>query len=159
MQRRFTTAIIYIIVLVSLPQVSRADTVVNLGSGHTIVLALRGGRLIGTNAGEFGGAIEWEATGTSARTMILRCNPVAFVTAPSGVFAVEGLAHLSISRGRLLKLVRSGGTWKVKDVVDLGAAPKSVALVGSETLRIVTTDGVTEVNLKKMMATRSSTNK
>lgn len=123
-----------------------------------IVLPLQGGRLIGTNLGEFGGAIAWETTGASERTVILKGNPVAFVTSPSGVFAAEGLAHLIISRGRLLKLIRLGEKWDVKDVVDLGAAPQAVTLVGPTTLFIVTTKGVVEVDLDKMVATPLFTN-
>ena len=124
-----------------------------------IVLPLQDGRLIGMNQGEFGGAIAWEATGASERMVILQGNPVAFVTSPSGVFVAEGLAHLSLSQGRLLQLIWAGERWNVKNVVDLGAAPQAVTLVGPTTLLIVTTDGVTEVDLDKRVAIPVFTNK
>src|SRR5438034_3675713 len=40
------------------------------GRGGPITLQMQGGRLIVTNRGEFGGALEWEPTGSSRRELI-----------------------------------------------------------------------------------------
>ncbi len=128
------------------------------GRGGPITLQMQGGRLIGTNRGEFGGALEWEPAGSSRRELILRGNPVAFVASPAGLFLAEGLAHLTISRGRLFKLGQTGGQWTAVQVVDLGEAPDAVRLVGPTTLLVLTTSGVTQVDLAKQAATILFTN-
>jgi hypothetical protein len=134
-------------------QIQRART----KSGE-IVLTHRDGRFIGTNRGEWGGMIEWEPSESSIRTVLLQGNPVAFLTSPIGVFAAEGLGHGLLNRGRVVKFERSGEEWKVENVLDLGAAPQAVRLVGSTALLIATNVGVTEVNLEKMTAAPLFTN-
>jgi hypothetical protein len=138
-------------------QLAESGTAVQIERAQTrpgsIALSVQGGRLIGTNRGEFGGALEWEPTGVSRRTLILTGNPVAFVASPAGLFLAEGLAHLSITRGRLLELERTDAKWTAKHVVGLGEAPEAVTVVGPTTLLVLTTSSVTEVDLVKKAAT------
>src|SRR2546428_9232827 len=68
-------------------------------------------------------------------------------------------ANLSpVSRGRLFKLGQTGGQWTAVQVVDLGEAPDAVRLVGPTTLLVLTTSGVTQVDLAKQAATILFTN-
>jgi len=123
-----------------------------------ISLSLAGGRLIGTNRGEWGGVLEWEPKGTSRRTVVLKGNPVAFVSSTHGVFLAEGLAHGGMPRGQLLEFIPAGGTWTAQQIIDFRDAPRVVALVGPATLLVQTMKSVMEIDLGKRIATTLFTN-
>jgi len=116
-----------------------------------ITLETTGGRLIGTNHGEFGGTVEWQHSRSSRRSLIINDNPVAFVASEHGIILVAGLAHLGVRRGHLLKLSRSGDeSWLASEVLDLGTAPNAAQLVEKDRLLIATTTGVALVDLRTM---------
>jgi hypothetical protein len=79
----------------------------------------------------------WEATKTSEQTVILGgCNPIAFVSSPFGVFVAEGLAHMCMNNGRLLRLERSGKTWRITGELDLEGQPRSITFIEPRYLHI-----------------------
>jgi hypothetical protein len=123
-----------------------------------ISLSFPHGRLVGTDHGEFGGALEWEPAGTSRKVVVLKGNPVAFVSSTHGVFLAEGLAHGGMRRGQLLELLPASATWIAQRVIDFRDAPLAVALVGPATLLVRTTESMMEVDLRKRVATTLFTN-
>jgi len=80
------------------------------------------GWLIGFNQGEFGRALYWfDRTGQS-RYKISNHQVVAFFRSSDGILAIEGLAHLSSSRGSIIRL-RKSKRWQAEKVTLLPEAP------------------------------------
>ena len=50
------------------------------------------------------------------------------VTTRHGIFAVEGLAHLSMTQGSMIQLIRESGKWTFKTVAALPQAAEAVAV-------------------------------
>ena len=117
-----------------------------------ISLTVKDGRLVASNLGECGGAIEWEPLLGPKTTVIKDVNPVAFISTEQGVFDAEGIAHLSLNEGRLLKLSQSDGAWTATEVLDLGMAPKAVVVIG-EKVTVIGARGDLSVDLNKMSIT------
>ena len=91
------------------------------------VVALNGGKLLGTNYGEFGGDVRWITTQRDT-TVLVGDNLVQFLTHGDSVYVLTGLAHLSSSTGELWRLSRRDKTWRVERLVDLQDAPQTAML-------------------------------
>lgn len=116
-----------------------------------IKLSLPDGELIGINHGEFGGRIEWIGQDGVRRVLVPDGNPVAFTIRGDDVFAATGLSHMGIESGEIIKLHRvHDGTWQVSTVMDLGEAPDAGTRIGDATWILLTTNGVTRVDLHKL---------
>jgi len=120
-----------------------------------IRLALSDGELIGTNHGEFGGRIEWAGRDTARRVLVPDNNPVALTRRGDDVFVATGLAHMSNNSGKIIKLHRAGGgLWQVSTVIDLGEAPSAATRIDDVTWMVLTTNGVTKIDLSKLTKER-----
>lgn len=109
------------------------------------------GELIGINHGEFGGRIEWIGQDAVRRVLVPDKNPVAFTIRGDDVFVATGLAHMGIDSGEIIKLHRvRSGTWQVSTVMDLGEAPNAGTRISDVAWILLTTNGVTKVNLLKL---------
>lgn len=118
-------------------------------------LVLANGTLVGVNKGEFGGAIEWHAQATKTVTIVAKDNPVAFVAKGARVFALAGLAHLTMDEGHILELKQTtGGKWSSKKVLDLDAAPDAVLTLAGGDILVLTTRGLVRVNLDTLAKRR-----
>jgi hypothetical protein len=117
---------------------------------NKIRLAMPDGELIGTNHGEFGGKIEWAGRDATRQVVVPDKNPVAFAVRGDDVFVATGLAHLSSNVGEIIKLNRArGGAWQASTVMDLGHAPTAGFQVDNDVWMVLTTNGITKVNLSK----------
>lgn len=119
-------------------------------SKDRISIAVEGGTLMAINKGEWGGTVLFRPTGSKKETVVSRDQVVAFVRLPDGLYAVEGLAHLSMSRGSILRLERTkgGAGWKTARVVKLPAAPYAATIRRDGTLIITLSDGVVAYEAK-----------
>lgn len=114
-------------------------------------LSLPDGQLIGTNHGEFGGKIEWIGLDAVRRVVIPDKNPIAFTIRGDDVFVATGLAHLSQDSGEIIRLRRvRGGAWQASTVISVGEAPNAAVRVDSATWMLLTTNGVTKIDLSKL---------
>lgn len=104
-----------------------------------ISLTVNDGRFIASNLGEWGGSVEWQPLLRAKTTVIKDVNPVAFISTDRGIFVAEGIAHLSLNKGRLLKLSKSEGAWTESEALDLGMAPSAVVVTGEQVTVIGTT--------------------
>ncbi len=120
--------------------------------------------LVGNDLGEFGGAL-WRETPGGARDTIRVSgrdtstfhanNLLTFVRRGDQVFALVGLAHLSLNAGELLYLSRAtGGRWEARSVLDLRSAPMAVARVADDTILVATLDSLLTVALDPAKPTR-----
>jgi hypothetical protein len=118
-----------------------------------------GGRLVGTDRGEFGGSVDWVSDAGDQRLQLLETNPVAFTLYRGDVYIASGLSHLGVEYGTIHRLHRQGpGRWQIDKVLDLGEAP-GAALAKNETWTLATGTGVVNVDLRTLALTRVHTNR
>ncbi len=106
------------------------------------------GWIIGFNAGEWGGGLWWYSPDGKRRYKISDVQVVGFFKTDAGLFALEGIAHMSISRGQIVKLVKGApGRWMSSRFVDLGGAPEVGVVAPDGLLTVATHDRLLRVNL------------
>ena len=82
------------------------------------------GWLLWVNHGEWGGRVEWFSPDGTRHYKVSNDQIAAYAKTPHGLFAVQGLAHLGMSQGTLLKLTQNAANkWEAKTIVDLKDAP------------------------------------
>jgi hypothetical protein len=120
--------------------------------------------LVGNDIGEFGGAL-WRETRQGTHDTIRISgrdtsafhadNLRAFVRRGDQVFALVGVAHLSLDVGELIYLSRAtGGRWEGRSVLDLRGAPMAVTRVSDDTILVLTLDSLLAVALDPTKPTR-----
>jgi hypothetical protein len=92
--------------------------------------AVDDGWLIAFNQGEFGGALYWFSVDGKRSYKISDHQVVDFYTLSDGIYAIEGLAHMGISEGSLIRIARPqrDKTWTVATVLKLPAAPYAISV-------------------------------
>jgi hypothetical protein len=106
------------------------------------------GWIIGFNAGEWGGALWWYAPDGKRRYKISQDQIIGFFKTDAGVFALEGIAHLNLSRGQIVRPQKGAdGRWTSSHHVDLGGAPETALLDSKGLLTVATHERLLRVNL------------
>jgi hypothetical protein len=99
--------------------------------GHAFV-EVDDGWLIGFNEGEFGAALFWFDKKGKHHYKISDHQIVDFITLDDGIYAIEGLAHLGVSKGSVIQILReNAGTrthWQAHTITKLPFAPETVSL-------------------------------
>jgi hypothetical protein len=105
------------------------------------------GWLVGFNEGEFGGALYWFSRDGKRSYPISDDQIVDFFSLAGDIYAIEGLAHLSASRGSILRISRpkAGAPWRAQSVVALPYAPYAVAVRRDGTAMITLSDSLVAV--------------
>jgi len=119
-------------------------------AGRRHVLAVEDGYLVGFDAGEFGGGAWWfSSKGERRQKLSLRAadyfpeNVHAFATLGKDVLAFEGLTHMLMNHGRIVRLHRgSDGDWHASLLTNLSACPRAVLPLPEKTWLFATTAGV-----------------
>lgn len=111
-------------------------------------LKIKNGWLIGTDMGEFGGSLHWFSSDGKQSYKISDDHVKAFYNTKAGILAIEGLAHLTISEGKVIKIEDdSTGKWESKEFVDLKASPEVVVQEKDGSLLIATTDRLVRISM------------
>ena len=122
------------------------------------------GLIIGDDAGEFGGAIWW--SGGNGRRDTLRVegrdtttfaadNLHGFLRRRGGLYALVGLAHLTLDGGELLYLSQDrAARWHARHVMTLSGSPEAFTLVGSDSALVLTSDSLSELKFDSIAPTR-----
>jgi hypothetical protein len=110
--------------------------------------AVEDGWLVGFNEGEFGGALYWFSRDGKHSYPISNDQIVDFFSLADGIYAIEGLAHLSGSRGSILRITRpkEGAPWRAQSVVALPYAPYAVAVRRDGIALITLSDSLVSVD-------------
>jgi hypothetical protein len=121
----------------------------------TVVHAVPGGYLVGYDRGEFGGGLFWfSADGrkharlappAAARAKWFPENVHAIAAHDGTYFVFQGVSHLSLRLGRVLKVRPSRNRWVVAVLVALDATPEVVLEERSGNWLVASTDGVSRV--------------
>ena len=122
------------------------------------------GVIAGNDLGEFGGAIWW--SGRSGRRDTLDVedrdsstfaadNVHGFLRRRGSLYALVGLAHLTLDAGELLYLSQdSAGRWHARHVMSLGGSPEAYALMGSDSALVLLSDSLLAVKFDPVAPTR-----
>jgi len=121
----------------------------------SVVHAVSGGYLVGYDHGEFGGGLYWFSADGRRHA---RLAPPAHVHSdwfPENVHAIsehngsffvfQGVSHLSLRMGRVLKVRPSNNGWRVAVLVVLDATPEVVVEEPSGSWLMASTDGVSRI--------------
>src|SRR5262249_8549827 len=118
--------------------------------GATAYCAVDDGWLVGYDHGEFGGALFWFSTDGAQHEKISDHQIVDFLPGKDGVLAIEGVAHMSISAGSLLRIARPapGWHWVAATLTTLPAAPRAVVRRADGTLLVVLSDAIVSLDAR-----------
>lgn len=110
--------------------------------------AVDDGWLVGFNDGEFGAALYWFSIDGKRNYKVSDHQVVDFYSLKDGLYAIEGLAHLTTSRGSVIRIARSkpGAQWRATTVVELPFAPYSVSVRRDGTALITLSDAVVSLD-------------
>jgi hypothetical protein len=101
------------------------------------------GWLVASDKGEFGDALYWFDETGKIRQKISDHHVVAFFPSDDGVLAVEGLTHLSTSRGSIVRLTRTG-QWETQRVTLLPEAPITGVMFRDRRLLLILSNSLAE---------------
>jgi hypothetical protein len=118
-------------------------------AGRRISVKVDDGWIVGFNAGEWGGWLWWFSPDGSRRYKIASdCWVNEFVATDAGLLVVEGLAHMGVNRGGIVRLTRKDdGRWHSEAFVALNEKASCVAKDADGTLLVATWRRLLRVNL------------
>jgi hypothetical protein len=116
-------------------------------SGAKRFAAVDDGWLVGFNYGEFGAALYWFGPDGQRHYKISDHQIVAFFSRADGVYAIEGLSHLVMSCGSIIRITRptSAAHWQARRFVKLPSAPETIAARRDGTLLVTLNDSLVSV--------------
>jgi hypothetical protein len=123
--------------------------------GASAFIPVDDGWLVGFNEGEFGAALYWFSRDGKANYKISDHQVVDFFSLSDGVYAIEGLAHLGLSTGSVIRIARPdpGARWQAALAVKLTAAPCAVAVRKDGTVLIVLSDSLVSLGADRKVRT------
>lgn len=105
------------------------------------------GWLISFNQGEFGAALYWFSRDGNRNYKVSDHQVVDFCSLPDGLHAIEGLAHLSMSQGSIIRIARPqpNAPWQATTVLKLPFAPYAVSVCRDGTMFVTLSDSLISV--------------
>jgi hypothetical protein len=129
---------------------TQGDKTPSPGKTNVYAAKVEDGWIVGFNAGEFGASLWWFAPDGKKWYRISNDQVCGFLQTPQGVIALEGLAHLGIDRGKIIRLSRGpNGKWKSELFGDLGQSPRAATFDQRGALVVVTSKRLLRVRLDK----------
>jgi hypothetical protein len=102
-------------------------------AGNIHVEPYEKGWLIGSDAGEWGGKLQWVSEDASTRKDLLKDNIRGILRVGTKTFVLSGMAHLDVDNGFLYEVVNG----EVRLVEDFKTQPQTFALEGPDSVVIV----------------------
>jgi HEAT repeat protein len=98
-------------------------------------LQFSGGKLDGTNHGEFGGTLTWKSLDRNAKSeIIFRDDVVGMANDGDGAMVLFGLAHMGLAYGYVLRVIRtSDNHWGISEAARLPAEGEALTIVAPGT--------------------------
>jgi hypothetical protein len=103
------------------------------------------------NRGEFGAAVYWFNEDGTVDRKLSDHHIKRFFYDEDRIFAIEGIAHLSRSRGSIVEIVKKDGEWECETFIDLLNAPAAIAKTSSSDYVIATSDTLLRANLNRQV--------
>jgi hypothetical protein len=124
-------------------------------AGGFAVQKVDDGWLVGFNDGEFGAALYWFSGNGQMKYKISDDQVVDFIAMPHGIIAIQGLAHLSMSQGSLIRIARDSDRkrWRSTTVQKLTEAPEAFVRLTDGTLIIILSDSLVSLSPQNKLTT------
>lgn len=121
--------------------------------GKRSVIQVEDGYLVGFYRGEWGGNLYWFSKDGKDKYEISGHEIVQFIKRDGKIYAIEGLAHLSMSQGSIIEMEKNNGKWTTKEYLKLPSAPDAVQLDNKKNFVIVTSSSLFSIDTKANMDT------
>jgi hypothetical protein len=115
------------------------------------VLRVPDGWIAAYNRGEFGAAVYWFSPDGIKKRKLSDHQINQFMCDGDRIFAVEGLAHLELSEGSMIEILKEKNSWKVIEFLPLPGAGQAIAQIGSGDYLVLTSEMLLRVNLEREM--------
>jgi len=121
-----------------------------IGSLHpaTSFAAVDDGWLIGCNGGEWGGQLYWFSKDGERNYRISNHRIVDFFFLPDGLYAIEGLAHMVMSEGSVIRIARPrpDARWEATTATKLPFAPDAISVRRDGTMLLTLSDSLVSIS-------------
>lgn len=114
-------------------------------AGTQVNQKIDNGWLVGYDRGEWGGFLYWFSNDGSEHVLITEGNIKDIFIIGGQIYVIEGLAHLTMSKGQIFKIKNTGSSFKVEKFVDLAYAPESAVVIPNDEILIVTSNDLIKV--------------
>jgi hypothetical protein len=111
------------------------------------------GYLIGFNGGEWRGHLYWFANDGKNYYEISDDQIVQFIKRNGQIYAIQGLAHLGISEGSIIKIEKKDGKWAAKEYLKLPKAPYCFSVDSEKDFIVLTSNNLLKVDSSKSIKT------
>jgi hypothetical protein len=117
--------------------------------GKRSILKVVDGYLVGFNRGEWGGSLYWFSDDGAKRYKISNDQIVQFKKRDNKIYAIEGLAHMSLSEGSIIEIKKENEKWTSFVYQKLPTAPDAIELDSKNNFIIVTSSSLLSVDINK----------
>jgi hypothetical protein len=121
--------------------------------GKRSVVKVVDGYLVAFWRGEFGGYLYWFSDNGITRKLISPAMIVQFLKRDNKIYAIEGLAHMSISEGSIVEIKKVNDSWTTSEYLTLPFAPYAARLDTKNNFIIVTSDDLLSVDINRNVDT------
>lgn len=121
--------------------------------GSRSILKVDDGYLVGFWRGEWGGCLYWFGSNGKQRYQVSSDMVVQFLERSKKYYAIEGLAHLSMSDGSIIEIEKVNGKWTTKEYLKLPFAPYAANIDSKNNFIIITSDNFLSVDINKRVDT------
>ena len=121
--------------------------------GRRSFLKVDDGYLVAFYKGEFGGSVYWFSADGLNRLPLSYKGVRQFFQRDNKIYAIEGLAHLSISEGSIIELYKTGGNWKDSLYITMPNAPYVAAIDDSDNIIVITSHGLYSIDRNRKIET------
>jgi len=120
---------------------SKNSNMINIAAplaGIIDYLEVEDGYLIGFNRGEWGGELYWFSKDGKKRYEISKRQIVQFIKRDNKIYAIEGLAHLTMTGGSIIEIEKQKRKWVAKEFLKLPTTPEAIQLDSKGNFIVVT---------------------
>lgn len=118
-------------------------------AGKISLLEVEDGYLIGFYRGEWGGYLYWFSRDGKHHYLISNDEIVQFIKRNGINYAIQGLAHLSMSEGSIIEIEKQSDKWIAKEYLQLPTAPEAIGLDANNNFIVITSKSLLKINNDK----------
>lgn len=127
-------------------------------AGLIDAVQVKNGYLVSFNKGEFGGGMYWYSKNGKKKYEIFSSifsipPPVQFIKRDNKIYAIVGIAHLSMSYGYIIKIEKVKEKWEPEEYIKLPDAPHAVQLDSKDNMLVFTSSGLYSIDRKSNLDT------
>lgn len=121
--------------------------------GNIQSIQVKNGYLVGRDAGEWGGNLQWFSMDGKEHYEVSKEQVVGFIQTKNELYAFSGLAHMGYEFGHILRLSKVNDHWKSKLFVDIKHAPRAFLVEKDGSLLVVTNKTLMRIKKNKQVET------